>query len=200
MENKSPFARLNRFVVGAVIIALAGMGLAFWTSLNLKQQLGIDPPITNSENVEANNVPKTYWISPTTDEITFIPIATKGTGSSSEQISHAIVELLQQSEQKPDLSAIPAGTQLLNVNVSDSEIKLDLSEEFVTGGGSASMIGRLGQVLYTATSVQPDAGLWLSVAGKPLTTLGGEGLLVRQPLTRAQFDQDFMAENEPKGK
>jgi spore germination protein GerM len=49
----------------------------------------------------------------------------------------------------------------------------------------------VGQVLYTATSIDPNAKVWLSVGGKPLDTLGGEGLLLEQPMTRDRFKQDF---------
>jgi spore germination protein GerM len=56
------------------------------------------------------------------------------------------------------------------------------------------MIYRVAQVLYTATSLDPKAKVFLSVESQPLDEnhpLGGEGLILRQPMTRQDFAQDF---------
>lgn len=88
-------------------------------------------------------------------------------------------------------SAIPKATKLRSIKVDKDNITVDLSPEFTSGGGSASMTGRLGQVIYTATSLNPKAKVFLSVNGKPLETLGGEGLEITQPITRESFQKDF---------
>ena len=77
------------------------------------------------------------------------------------------------------------------MRVQPDGVYVDLSAEFEQGGGSAVMMGRLGQVVYTATSLEPSSAIWISVAGEPLEVLGGEGLIVDQPMTRELFDQNF---------
>jgi spore germination protein GerM len=88
-------------------------------------------------------------------------------------------------------SAIPTNTKVLSATTKNKEIRINLSKAFTSGGGSASMQGRIIQVLYTATTLEPDAKVFLSVEGKPLKLIGGEGLEVPQPMTRKDFALDF---------
>lgn len=88
-------------------------------------------------------------------------------------------------------STIPAGTKLLSSKLKSDGLHIDLSKEFTEGGGSTSMQSRVAQILYTATSRAPDMPVWIAVEGKQLETLGGEGVEIKQPLTRSAFQQEF---------
>lgn len=75
-------------------------------------------------------------------------------------------------------SAVPPGTGATAVRLEDGRLEVDLGEAFTSGGGTASMRGRLEQLRWTLTRPGGVSELALSVEGEPLDVLGGEGLLV----------------------
>lgn len=85
-------------------------------------------------------------------------------------------------------SAIPVGTRLLGVEVSDGIATVDFSTEFGSGGGTLSMMGRLGQVVFTLTRLDGIDGVRFEIEGVPTTVFGGEGIIVPDPATRVDFD------------
>jgi spore germination protein GerM len=111
--------------------------------------------------------------------------------STSLLLSSAFSRLFNNSGQN---ASIPANTRLLSLQVKQDGVYVDLSREFATGGGSASMINRVTQVVYTATSLNPNAQVYISIEGQKLddeNPLAGEGLLVSYPTSRQQIAQDF---------
>jgi germination protein M len=84
-------------------------------------------------------------------------------------------------------TAIPEGTQLLGLSIEDGIARVDLTSEFETGGGSASMQTRLAQVVYTITQFPTVKGVVFSLDGEPIDVLGGEGVIIDHPLTRRDY-------------
>lgn len=126
-----------------------------------------------------------------------VPQESKDPGSATSdpqvRIERSMSSLLA-SAGKPDgqlTSTIPVGTKLLSTKIMADGIHIDLSKEFTEGFGATSMMGRLGQVVYTATSQNPDAPVWITVEGKKLEVLGDVGVEIRQPITRQTYNQDF---------
>ena len=85
-------------------------------------------------------------------------------------------------------TAIPSGTELLGIEVEDGVATVDLSGEFGSGGGSASMMGRVAQVVFTVTQFPTVESVAFELDGEPVTALGGEGLLLEEPQTRADWE------------
>lgn len=90
-------------------------------------------------------------------------------------------------------TAIPAGTTLNSVSITSGVATVDLSSEFVSGGGSASMIARLAQVVYTLTQFSTVDGVLFEIDGVPTTVFGGEGVIVNTPATRSDFESELPA-------
>lgn len=120
------------------------------------------------------------------------PVQVKVSKQNPSQALEAVFNRLMTAKNDGDTgSTIPTGTRLLGVRTEQDGIHVNLSSEFASGGGSASMVGRVGQVVYTATTFDQNARVFLEVDGKKLEVLGGEGLEIEQPLTRATFNKEY---------
>lgn len=84
-------------------------------------------------------------------------------------------------------SAVPEDTQLLGLRVEDGIAHVDLTSEFESGGGTLSMQMRLAQIVYTLTQFPTVEGVLFSLDGEQVDVIGGEGIVVDQPLGRRDF-------------
>ncbi|MGB5975290.1 MAG: GerMN domain-containing protein [Nodosilinea sp.] len=150
-------------------------------------------PVTQPAPAEVAG--QVYWLKDEGTSFALVaqPITVAAGASPTEQVSAVFSDLLSKSgdPSQEAFTTIPEQTKLLSAAVKADGVHVNLSNEFQTGGGSAAMMGRLGQVIYTATAFDPAAPVWISVDGKPLTLLGGEGLEVSQPMTRSDFSEAF---------
>jgi germination protein M len=85
-------------------------------------------------------------------------------------------------------TTVPAGTQLLGLSITNGVATVDLSSEFETGGGSASVLGRLGQVVYTLTQFPSVKSVLFEVEGREVHAFGGEGAVLDGPVGRSDYD------------
>lgn len=206
----------NRFsltVMAAVtgIILAAGGGAAWWAKSSLKKTniTQLNPaPITKEETpslpspITQERLVKVSWLNPEGNKIQLVSkTMTFQKSVKSKRVLETAFETLL-AEPPADsgyTTAIPRGTKLLDLKTDKQGIHLNLSEEFISGGGSASMSSRLAQIIYTATSsnYDPESSnqttqkVWISIEGKPLKNLGEEGIIVNQPMTRKDFKSNF---------
>lgn len=214
MQDRQRRHRIRQVPLGIVaafsaVILAAGGGTAWWTwntltSVPDSEPVGqVPPPAASSDDLAqeppAAPAPVTetdarLYLLETTDtgfELVPAPIQVEDASDPELVLTTAFEQLLTEPDESLGFSAIPPSTALRDVRVQPDGVYVDLSAEFEQGGGSAAMMGRLGQVVYTATSLDPSSAIWISVAGEPLEVLGGEGLIVDQPMTRELFDQNF---------
>jgi immunoglobulin-like protein involved in spore germination/sporulation and spore germination protein len=88
---------------------------------------------------------------------------------------------------------IPAGTRLLGVDVAGGVATVDLSGEFDDGGGSASMLGRLAQVVYTVTQMSIASRVRFRIEGEPVEVFSSEGIVLDRPQSRSDFEDQAPA-------
>jgi immunoglobulin-like protein involved in spore germination/sporulation and spore germination protein len=84
-------------------------------------------------------------------------------------------------------TAIPEWTRFLGLEVNGGIATVNLSREFEEGGGSASVLARLAQVVYTLTQFPTVKGVTFELDGEPVEVLGGEGAVLRDPATREDY-------------
>ena len=213
MKEQQGSNRISSGVIAAVsaaVVAVSG-GVAWltWNSTQTnvtpdQQSTSIQPstapstaPSTNPDNQQRNANEQTAEIYLLKDtgknfELVAQPVSVQVDGDKPNQVLEAAFQtLLAKPTQGTSSSTIPKGTKLLDLKVENDGIHVNLSAAFTNGGGSSSMTGRVGQVVYTATSLDHSAKVYIDVNGKQLDTLGGEGLELEQPLTRDSFQKNY---------
>jgi sporulation and spore germination protein/immunoglobulin-like protein involved in spore germination len=109
--------------------------------------------------------------------------------SKSPGVARAAVEALLAGPPSGLSTAIPDGTRLRGLTIAEGVATVDLSSEFASGGGSASMLGRLAQIVYTLTQFPSVTGVDFELDGKPADALGGEGVALDHPQTRKDYEE-----------
>jgi spore germination protein GerM len=151
-------------------------------------------PTPTPEAVPVTETRQIYWLKVTDTGSQLVPqeITIQKSQSRTQELTELFQSLLAGPNNPNDTTTIPAGTKLLSLKEDKTGIRINLSPEFATDDGSDALIGRLAQILYTATSINPDAPVWIQVAGKPLELLGeGHGLEIAQPMTRKFFEDNY---------
>ena len=203
-ETEKKQSSFPGLVIGILVaVLLAGGATAWWAISSLRS---FDPPSEPKARQEQPSEPEpstaaeetsvqVYWLdtAPNADSFELRPssVAVQKSAQPEAVLESAVQRLLEGPDVQEFATTIPKGTKLLGVDVESDGVHVNLSPEFTAGGGSASMMGRLGQLIYTATSLDPNAQVWIDVNGKPLDVLGGEGIVVEQPMTRENFDNNF---------
>jgi len=207
MQNGKQHNSVNRIWfagIAGVILAIGGVGWWAKYSWDSANQPSIpNNPTTVQEtptNIQKEPIAQIQeqvaicWLNPTENTIELVQktLSFPPSVTSDKILESAFSQLLLGPSKSADYTTtIPEGTKLLALAATEEGIEVNLSQEFVAGGGSASMASRLAQVLYTATSLDSESKVWISVEGEPLGTLGGEGITVSQPMTRKEFQEHF---------
>ncbi|MCW5312591.1 spore germination protein [Nostoc sp. KVJ3] len=203
MKDQQGSNRISSGVIAAVsaVVVAVGGGVAWFTShssntptpSNTSGQIAQPAQPSNRQPVANEKTPNVYWLTPKDKNVVLVPQPVKVASILPNQPLEAAFQslLAGPTTEATGSTTIPKGTKLLGLKSENNEVHVNLSEDFTSGGGSTSMMGRVGQVVYTATTLNPKAKVYIDVNGKPLDVLGGEGLELQQPLTRESFDKNY---------
>lgn len=85
-------------------------------------------------------------------------------------------------------SEIPQGTKLISLEETPSKIVINLSGDFEQGGGTDGLYKRLYQLIKTANK-NTTLNVYLYINGKQADVIGGEGIMINQPLNEKSLDE-----------
>ena len=104
---------------------------------------------------------------------------------------YAIKELISAptkwEKSKGFTSEIPPATKILSVREGSGSILIDLSSAFEGGGGTESTYTRVRQLIKTAKA-NTNLPVYLYINGKQADVIGGEGIMIKQPLSERSLD------------
>lgn len=177
---------MNKNTKKIFLIAFSFWLLAFSiTACTSVDRSTVDREINNSGATQKIKVFFTKSKKP--EELQLVPV-TRKISEEDSIVEASIRELFlgpTKAEQlKGIMSEIPVGTRLINVDESDEEVLVNISSQYLTGGGSATIQLRYLQIYNTLKKIEPFKEIYLQVDGKMLKAIGGEGLEVSQPLTK----------------
>lgn len=165
--------RRDRALLAALLLLLAGLALAVWVYWPRPEPALVYFVRWDKARNQGELVPGLRWVRGRTR---------------ADRVGQAIRELVKgpnaEEQSLGYTTEVPQGTRVLGVRVQGRTATVNLSEEFERGGGSASMLARVYQVLYTATYFRGVEEIRIEIAGRPRESLGGEGVLVDIPLRR----------------
>ena len=90
-------------------------------------------------------------------------------------------------------TAIPDGSRLLGLTIKSGVATVDLSTEFDSGGGTASLQYRLAQVVYTLTQFGTVRSVVFQIEGQTVTVFGSEGIVLDGPVGRSDYTDQLPA-------
>ncbi|MBI2248116.1 MAG: GerMN domain-containing protein [Armatimonadetes bacterium] len=88
-------------------------------------------------------------------------------------------------------TAIPAGTSLRSVRLDRGVVMADFNRTVESGGGSASMLGRFWQIVYTATQLPSAPQVRILIEGERRESMGGEGVMIDRHIARPRTPPRF---------
>ncbi len=147
-----------------------------------KQSVKDEPKTSATEEAEV------YFLTLQNDESTKKATPKKVVGTDSERFRATMEALFSGPSGLEKISGvyseIPPETKLLGIKEDKYSYTINISDDFEYGGGADSMKIRVKQLVTTATQAANGKDVYLEINGKRAEYIGGEGIMILQPLQR----------------
>lgn len=94
----------------------------------------------------------------------------------------------EEEKAKGIYSEIPQNTKLISLEETPNKIIINLSGDFEQGGGTDGLYKRLYQLIKTSNK-NTAIDVYLYINGKQANVIGGEGIMLNQPLNSKSLDE-----------
>lgn len=92
-----------------------------------------------------------------------------------------------EEKQRGVYTEVPSGSEVISISEQPDKVIVNLNSAFVTGGGTDSLYKRLYQLIKTA-QLNSTIPVYLYIDGQRADVVGGEGIMLSQPLTNTSLD------------
>ncbi len=107
------------------------------------------------------------------------------------KIKYAVSSLIRgpkpEEKQRGVYTEIPSGSEVISITEQKDKVIVNLNSSFVTGGGTDSLYKRLYQLIKTV-HLNSTLPVYLYIDGQRADVVGGEGIMLSQPLTNSSLD------------
>lgn len=148
----------------------------------------VQPPKTEKAKVYAT----VYFLGTDNQSNNLFKTAKREVPDDTSKLTYALQQLVDgptpYEKKRGVFSEVPKSTKIRGVVEGDSII-IDLSSDIVKGGGADSLYSRIKQVIKTALANAPGKPVYLYIDGKQADVIGGEGIMITQPLKETSLDE-----------
>lgn len=93
----------------------------------------------------------------------------------------------QEERQRGVYTEVPSGSEVINISEQKDKVIINLTSAFVNGGGTDSLYKRLYQLIKTA-KLNSNLPVYLYIDNQRADVVGGEGIMLTQPLSNSSLD------------
>lgn len=195
--NKWQKAGLALLIIGTLVF----IKTAFFTPPQepVKQELKQEEQVTPQKEEVNENIPKSYvnvyFIGQNSnkDEVYKVVKREYNAEKNGTKLRYSIESLLKgptkAEKTKGIYSEVPQGTKLLSLEETPKKIVINLSGDFEQGGGTDGLYKRLYQLIKTSNK-NTTLDVYLYINGKQADVIGGEGIMINQPLSSKSLDEE----------